>query len=129
MTSTLAGSEDLTAPLLDPDFYAGDPFPLYAQLRAEAPVARNQALGFWVASRHADVITVSRDPDTFCSAKGIMVFEIGAEYASPPTIMHTDPPDHTRYRALVQPGFRPTFMRALEDGIRARTRALVDRIE
>jgi cytochrome P450 len=126
---TGVGPEDLTAPLLDPGFYAGDPFPLYARLRSEAPVARNESLGFWVASRHADVITISRDPDTFCSAKGIMVFEIGAEYASPPTMMHTDPPDHTRYRALVQPGFRPTFMRALEDSVRARTRALVGRIE
>ena len=43
--------------------------------------------------------------------------------------MHTDPPDHTRYRTLVQPGFRPSYMRALEPGIRARARALVDRIE
>ena len=40
--------------------------------------------------------------------------------------MHTDPPDHTRYRALVQPGFRPSFMRALEEGVRERTRTLVD---
>ena len=128
-TETVAGSEDLTAPLLDPDFYAGDPFPLYARLRAEAPVTRNQSLGFWVVSRHADVVAVSRDPATFCSAKGIMVFEIGAEYPTPPTMMHTDPPDHTRYRTLVQPGFRPSFIRSLEDGVRARTRALVDRIE
>jgi cytochrome P450 len=127
-TPDMAG-EDLTAPLVDPDFYAGDPYPLYARLRAEAPVARNRALGFWVASRHADVITVSRNPDLFCSSRGIMVFEIGSHYDSPPTMMHTDPPDHTRYRGLVQPGFRPTFMRALEDRIRARTRALVDRIE
>ena len=73
--------------------------------------------------------TVSRDPETFCSGKGIMVFEIGSEYPTPPTMMHTDPPDHTRYRSLVQPGFRPTFMRALEDSVRDRTRALVDRIE
>jgi len=129
MTSTPAGSEDLTAPLLDPDFYAGDPFPLYARLRAEAPVARNQSLGFWVVSRHADVVTASRDPETFCSAKGIMVFEIGAEYPSPPTMMHTDPPDHTRYRALVQPGFRPSFIRQLEDSVRTRTRSLLGGIE
>ncbi len=120
---------ELTAPLADPEFYAADPFPLYARLRSEAPVARNDELGFWAVSRHADVITVSRDPDTFCSGRGILTMEIGAEYASPPTMMHTDPPDHTRYRNLVQPGFRPTFMRALEDGIRSRTRALVELIE
>jgi cytochrome P450 len=122
-------TDDLTAPLLDPTFYAGDPFPLYARLRAEAPVIRNPTLGFWVVSRHADVTSVSRDPETFCSSKGVMVFEIGNEYPTPPTIMHTDPPDHTRYRALVQPGFRPKFMRGLEDAIRARTKTLVDRLE
>ena len=124
-----AADDELTAPLLDPEFYAGDPFPLYARLRAEAPVAWNATGGFWVVSGHADVITVSRDPETFCSGKGILTMEIGSEYATPPTMMHTDTPDHTRYRTLVQPGFRPTFMRALEDGIRARTRALVDAIE
>ena len=127
--ATHASGDELTGPLLDPAFYAGDPFPLYARLRAEAPVAWNGTAGVWVASRHAEVTTVSRDPETFCSSKGIMVFEIGSEYATPPTMMHTDPPDHTRYRGLVQPGFRPTFIRGLEDGVRARTRALVDRLE
>jgi cytochrome P450 len=121
--------DELTAPLLDPQFYAGDPFPLYARLRAEAPMAHSEAGGFWVASGHAEVVAISRDPATFCSGKGILTMEIGAEYPTPPTMMHTDPPAHDRYRALVQPGFRPTFMRALEDGIRARTVALVDRIE
>ena len=119
----------LSDPLLDPAVYAGDPFPLYARLRADAPVARNDTLGLWMVSSHDDVVTVSRDPATFCSSRGIMTFEIGAEYPSPPTMMHTDPPDHTRYRTLVQPGFRPSYMRALEPGIRRRARALVDRIE
>ncbi|HEY7916742.1 MAG TPA: cytochrome P450 [Acidimicrobiales bacterium] len=127
MTDSL--TTDPTAPLLDPEFYAGDPFPLYARLRRQAPLARNETLGFWVASRHAEVVAISRDPETFCSAKGIMVFEIGSQYATPPTMMHTDPPEHTRYRNLVQPGFRPSFMRALEDGVRARTVALVEGIE
>jgi len=119
----------LTDPLLDPEFYAGDPFPLYARLRAEAPLVRNDTQGFWVVSRHAEVVAVSRDPETFCSGRGILTMEIGAEYATPPTMMHTDPPEHTRYRNLVQPGFRPSFMRALEDGVRERTRVLVDRIQ
>jgi cytochrome P450 len=120
---------DLTAPLLDPEFYAGNPFPFYARLRLEDPVARNQQLGLWMVSRHAEVTEVSRDTGTYCSSKGIMVFEIGAEYPTPPTMMHTDLPDHTRYRGLVQPGFRPTFIRGLEDSVRSRTAALVDRIE
>jgi len=115
----------LTDLLLDPAVYAGDPYPLYARLRAGAPVARNDTLGLWMISRHDDVVAVSRDPATFCSSKGIMTFEIGAEYPTPPTMMHTDPPDHTRYRTLVQPGFRPSYMRALEPGIRARARARI----
>ena len=119
----------LTDALLDPAIYAGDPYPLYARLRSEAPVARNDTLGLWMVSRHDEVVAVSRDPGTFCSSKGIMTMEIGAEYPTPPTMMHTDPPDHTRYRTLVQPGFRPSYMRALEPGIRGRVRALVDRIE
>ncbi len=119
----------LTAPLLDPAFYAGDPFPLYARLRAEAPVARNDDLGLWFVSRHAEVTSVSRDAETYCSGKGIMTFEIGSEYPTPPTMMHTDPPAHTRYRDLVQPGFRPSYMRALEGGVRRRATELVERIE
>ena len=119
----------LTDLLLDPAVYAGDPYPLYARLRTEAPVARNDTLGLWMISRHDDVVAVSRDPATFCSSKGIMTFEIGSEYPTPPTMMHTDPPDHTRYRTLVQPGFRPSYMRALEPGIRRRARALVERLE
>jgi cytochrome P450 len=43
-------------------------------------------------------------------------------------MMHTDPPAHTRYRRLVQPGFKPSVVRALEPAIRARARVLVDRL-
>src|SRR3984885_5017560 len=128
MNSSRPG-QDLAATLETPGFYAGDPFPHYARLRHEAPLAWNAQLGYWAVSKPADVVAISRDPEAFCSGKGILTFEIGAEYPSPPTMMHTDPPDHTRYRELVQPGFRPSFMRALEGAIRERTRVLVDRIE
>jgi len=92
-------------------------------------VARNDATGFWAVSRHADVIEVSRHPETFCSGRGIMLYEIGSTFDAPPTMMHTDPPDHTRYRTLVQPGFRPSFIRGLEEPVRRRTRDLVERLE
>jgi cytochrome P450 len=119
----------LTDPLIDDEFYAGEPFPHYARLRAEAPVAWNATKGFWTVSRWDDVMAVSTDPETFCSGRGILVMEIGATYDSPPTMMHTDPPEHTVYRKLVQPGFAPGRMRALEGDVRRRAKLLLDEIE
>ena len=118
----------LAAELTDPALYAGDPHPLYARLRAEAPLAWNADRGFWAVSRHADVVAVESAAETFCAGRGILIDEIGTEYDAPPTIMHTDPPAHTRYRRLVQPGFKPSVVRALEPVVRARVSALVDAI-
>ena len=121
--------EPLTDPLVEDSFYAGDPFPQYARLRDQAPAAWNDTNGFWAVSRWDDVMTVSTDPETFCSGRGILVMEIGAHYDTPPTMMHTDPPEHTVYRKLVQPGFAPGRMRALENDVRRRAKPLVDQIE
>jgi cholest-4-en-3-one 26-monooxygenase len=110
----------LVGPVLDEGFLAGDPFPHLARLRATAPVAYAADPGAWVLSRHADVAAASRDPATFCSGRGILLSEIGTTYDTPPTMMHTDPPAHTRYRRLVQPAFAPGVMRAVEAAIRAR---------
>jgi cytochrome P450 len=126
LTDTTETDPDLIGPVLDEGFLAGDPFPHLARLRAEAPVAFDAGHGAWVLSRHADVTAASRDPATFCSGKGILLIEIGAEYDSPPTMMHTDPPAHTRYRKLVQPAFSPPVMRALDAVIRERARRAVD---
>lgn len=121
----------LTAPLVDEAFYADDPFPTYAQLRAEAPVVWHQpddGPGWWVVSTMPEVLEVSRDPSRFCSSKGILTLEIGIEYPSAPTMMHTDPPEHTRYRKLVQPGFSPARIRALEAPVRALAQRLLDEL-
>jgi cytochrome P450 len=128
MTDTLAqGSIDEVVQRLDDEsLYVDDPFPVYARLRREAPVAWNARTGYWAVSRHADVVAVSRDSERFCSGRGILTFEIGVEYPTPPTMMHTDPPEHTRYRKLVQPGFAPSVIRALEPAVRDRARGLVD---
>ena len=117
----MAAHEPLTDPLIDDSFYAGDAFPQYARLRDEAPVVWNDTKGFWAVSRWDGVMAVSTDPETFCSGRGILVMEIGASYDSPPTMMHTDPPEHTVYRKLAQPGFAPGYYSVLfedPDGIR-----------
>jgi cytochrome P450 len=116
--------------LTDPQLYqAGDPFALYAELRSSAPVAWHEpderAGGFWAVTTHPEVAAIGTDPEVFCSSRGILIEEIGTTYDSPPTMMHTDPPQHTRYRRLVQPGFKPSMVRLMETGVTAKARALV----
>ena len=120
--------EPLTDALLDPATYVGDLHGHLARLRAEAPLAWNATKGFWAVTRHADVSEASSDPSRFCSRSGILVDEIGVSYDTPPTMMHADPPEHTRYRKLARPGFTAAVVRGLEPMVRERTGALLDRL-
>lgn len=121
--------EPLTDALLEPATYAGDLHGALTPLRAQAPLAWNSTLGFWAVSRHADVAAASSDPARFCSSKGILLEEIGTTYESPPTMMHCDPPAHTRYRHLVRPGFTNAAVRTLEPMVRERTDRLLDALD
>jgi cytochrome P450 len=115
--------------LLDPSLYSfGDPFELYAALRRTAPVCwvDREGGGFWAVTTHPEVSAIGADPAGFCSSKGILTDEIGTTYDD--TMMHTDPPRHTRYRRLVQPGFKPSMVRLMEEGVRAKARALLSSI-
>ncbi len=120
--------EPLTDALHEPGFWARDPHPHLARLRAEAPVAWNDTLGYWALTRYAECHEVSTEPTRFSSKKGILTLEIGVEYDSPPTMMHTDPPEHTAYRKQVQPAFKPSLMKALVPVARARLVDLTDGI-
>ena len=124
--------EPLTEAVLTEGFFAGeivdDPWQHLADLRAAGPVSWNEVGGYWIASHHAPSQSASVDPTRFCSGKGILTFEIGHEYPSPPTMMHTDPPDHTRYRQLVAPAFRPSAMRALEPRLIGHVNRLLDEV-
>ena len=117
--------QPLTESLLDGAFPAADPFPLYERLRAEEPVAWCATPGFWAVSRMADVLAVAGDPATYCSSGGILVSEIGTVYDAPPTMMHTDPPEHTAYRKLVQPPFGRRLVGGMDESVRSRAAELV----
>ena len=120
----------LVAPIADPAFYAGDPFPHYARLRAEAPLAWLPDPGCWIASHHADVLRISRDPETFCSSQGVLLMDVTRDLPEiPGALLYVDPPEHGRYRRLVNPGFSTSRIRTLEADIRTRARALLDTVE
>jgi cytochrome P450 len=131
MTTNAAAAAADAGRLLDPKLYSGgDPFELYARLRRTAPVCwvEREGGGFWAVTTHPEVAAIGADPVRYCSSQGILTDEIGTSYDSPPTMMHTDPPQHTRYRRLVQPGFKPSMVRQMEAGVTAKARALVDPI-
>src|SRR5580698_4132309 len=118
--------------LLDPALYASDdPFALYAELRRAAPVCwvDYERGGFCAVTTHPEVSHIGADPGAFCSSRGILTDEIGTTYETPPTMMHTDPPQHTRYRRLVQPGFKPSMVRLMEAGVTAKATGLLDQIQ
>ncbi len=97
-----------------------DPYPVYARLRAEAPLYRNEELDFWALSRHADVSAAFRDPARFSSANGVSLDPSAwGPYAHKTmSFLALDPPRHTRMRTLVSKGFTPRRVRDLEQHIR-----------
>jgi cytochrome P450 len=116
-------------PLHDPQFHAGDPFPAFRRLRMEAPIHWHPTPGFWAIARHEDVVAVSRDPATFCSSRGILLSDLERPVVPRQSIIYIDPPEHAKYRKLVQPAFSPGRLRALEDRIAEVVRDLIGRIE
>ncbi|MGH7779544.1 MAG: cytochrome P450 [Candidatus Binataceae bacterium] len=124
--------------LLNPDcFVAGVPHEWFTYLRHHAPVFRHPepgGRGFWVITRYDDVVAVNRDSETYSSEQkrgGVTALEDlppEADLASEGRMMLTmDPPDHTRYRALVNHGFTPRMIGALATGIRAAVGTILDR--
>jgi cytochrome P450 len=121
-------SATLTSPIFEDGFLAGDPHYHLARLRAEAPVALDVGQRVWVLSGYAEVLAASRDVETFSSRRGILLSEIGVDYPAPPTMMHTDPPQHTRFRRLVEPAFTPEAVAVWEPRLRSGAEYLLDQL-
>ena len=114
---------DLETPVVySPYDYAvhEDPYPIYRRLRTEAPVYRNDELGFWALSRHADVQAAFRDIDTYSNSYGVSLdpsaFSPDAHRTM--SFLALDPPRHTRMRSLVGKSFTPRRVAEMEESIR-----------
>jgi cytochrome P450 len=101
-----------------------DPYPVYARLREQAPLYRNDELDFWALSRHADVVAAFRDPAQFSSANGVSLDPSAwGPYAHRTmSFLALDPPRHTRLRALVAGAFTPRRAGELAGRIRVLSR-------
>jgi cytochrome P450 len=104
--------------VLDPydyDFHE-DPYPYYKRLRDEAPLYRNEELGFWALSRHADVLQGFRNSTTLSNKFGVSLDPVsrGPHASKTMSFLAMDDPAHLRLRTLVSKGFTPRRIRELE---------------
>src|SRR4051812_41496504 len=124
------------------DYATGEIHETYRWLRANQPFGVAEVEGvdpFWVATRHADILEISRQnalfhngdrsPTLASQAADKKVREMmGGSPHLLRTLVHMDEPDHMKYRVLTQAWFLPQNLRSLEDRIRVITRASVDKM-
>ena len=108
----------------------GVPYAWLALLRREAPLhwqPEEEGSGFWVLTRYEDVVRVAKEWETFSSELGGTSLQdlTPEELASRRSMIDTDPPAHTRMRALVNKGFTPRVVNAYEERIRALARDIL----
>ncbi len=118
------------------------PHDWFKYLRDNAPIYRHpepDGPGFWVFTRHEDISVLNRDWEHFSSDQG-RGGVVGLEEPTPEQravqeqmngagkmMLTIDPPDHTRYRKLVNRGFTPRVIRDLEDHLRESSKKILDR--
>ncbi|WP_084011390.1 cytochrome P450 [Pseudofrankia sp. DC12] len=103
-----------------------DPYPVWRQMRDEAPVYRNEKFDFYALPRHKDVDDAHLDPDTYSSAHGTVLEIMGPDPLDTGLIIFMDPPAHTMMRVLVSRGFTPRRIAALEEHIRKLSAQMLD---
>lgn len=121
--------------LSNPDHFAdGAPHAYFRRLREEAPVLFQEeadGAGFYSVTRYEDLKHVSRNPRVFSSAAGGTTLQEIPEEDLPALrviLLNMDPPQHVKFRRVVQRAFTPRAVEAMRPGVRQRARRLVDAV-
>src|SRR3954466_13017083 len=91
-----------------------NPYPVYAQIRAECPLVRDPQSGHWMIFDYEGARRVLSDYEVFSSRYGV------------DWLIFNDPPRHSKLRALVSRAFTPKSVANLEVRIREISRGLLD---
>ena len=88
------------------DLFA-DPYPTYARLREKQPVCFVPAANRYLVTRHADIVQLERDPETFSAneAQSLMKRVMGH------TMLRKDGAVHKRERVACEAALRPNVIR------------------
>ena len=131
-------------PTLDHDWltpaFLADPYPFYRRLRSEAPVYWSERLSSWILTRYSDVVAALREPGRLSNAGRMATLldklpetlrpnlELLYQHYSVGLIF-SDPPDHTRLRALVTKAFTPAMVERMRPRIQTIVSELLDAVE
>lgn len=119
-------------------FTRGQPWDDFARMRAQAPVMWHpepmDGPGFWAVTRHADVMRVNGDPETFSSQRGGILMAVGKPEArhallfraSMDAMINMDAPHHLQLRREHMPYFTPAYLRELTVKVKAEITRLLD---
>lgn len=113
----------------------------FAQLRASRPVSWHPPVedalmhdpddrGFWAVTRHADIVAISRDSETFRSGKGVLFESVPEELLeASQSFLAMDAPRHTLIRKLVHSAFTPRQVARIEASIKDNARQIVTELK
>ena len=121
--------------LFSPDTYhRGIPHEAFTKLRDECPVYfqdEPEGRGFWMITKHEDVVFVSKSPHLFSSWRGgtnIQDYEEEDLSQIRFLMLNMDPPQHAKYRRLVRKGFTPRMVSLMREKIRVQVKDIFDGI-
>jgi cytochrome P450 len=121
------------ANIIHPDWYAtrGYPHEVWTRLRREDPVHwwdRTEGIPFWAITRHADIISISKQPERFVSGPRLTISHEPERPSDefPPTLIQLDPPKHGAYRQLVSRRFTPRALRRIHADVERIGKEIVD---
>src|SRR5688572_10845322 len=115
---------DQITPLVRADDSILNPFPMYAQMRTNAPVVYHEEQKLWLVYGYEDIRTILSDPATFSS----QILGDGPEAEIHQTLSSTDPPYHTKLRNLISRAFTPKAIADLEPRMEQVVHQLLDRV-
>ena len=123
------------------DEFLDDPYPLLRQLRREEPVYWSESIGGWILTRYDDMVPTFKDVAHFANfgrfAKAVEYLPPDARKKLEPfeshyrqkNLLQSDPPDHTRLRALVVKVFNANSIEAMRPMIRKVVHEVIDTVE
>jgi cytochrome P450 len=108
-----------------------NPYPGLATLRKFAPVYEVESLSFRIISRYDDVVAALRDTASFSSS--VIDASFAGDYTPVPgssgnNMMAKDPPEHSRFRGLVNRAFTPKAVANLRVAIATFVADAVERV-